>query len=176
MASKDPLSFKVDVAQKMAARLRDVVRRYIDSDTLKNAIEIVLEFDGADVRADLVWPHYWAVFYHDGRGPLRPINGKYLVWFMDPEDDPRNQGGYPVRKSDIRRLELSTEEFKALLASGRMIVRTYAGPTRGKKFLERLAGRAAKHVQPIVRREFSRHVKDALADVLKLKITTKLRD
>lgn len=173
--TKDPFDFKLELASKMASRIRDVLRPFIDSETLKNSIEIVLEFDGQDVGADLVWPHYWAVYYHDGRGPLRPKNGKYLVWFMDPEDDPRFDAGYPVRREDIRKLELSPEEFKSLLASGKMIVRKYAGPAKGKRFLDKLKGRAAKAVAPIVRNEFRKHLRDSLKDVLNLDFTGRFR-
>ena len=126
------------------------------------------------VGSELVWPHYWAVYYHDGRGPLRPVNGKYLVYFLDPEDDPRFQNGYPVRASDVKRLELSPEEFKAAIRSGKMIVTNYVGPAKGKRFIDRIARRAAKIVGPLVQREFRQHVKAALADVLKLRLSTKL--
>ena len=175
MASKDPIAFKKELALLMAERLRVAVRPFIKSDTLKNSIEIALQVDGSMVGSALVWPHYWAVYYHDGRGPIRPVNGRYLVYFLDPEDDPRFKNGYPVRAADIKRLELSPEEFKAAIASGKMIVTNYIGPARGKKFIDRLATRAAKAVAPIVLREFRGHVKAALDDVLKLRLTTKLR-
>lgn len=175
MASKDPLQFKKDVALLMGERLRQAVRPLIQSETLKNSIEVQLLVDADVVGAALVWPHYWAVYYHDGRGPLRPVNGRFLVYFLDPEDDPRFKDGYPVRAKDVKRLELSPEEFRAALASGKMIVTNYVGPARGKKFIDRLARRAAKLVGGLVLREFRGHVKAALDDVLKLRITSKLR-
>lgn len=175
MASKDPVQFKKELALLMAERLRVAVKPFIKSETLRDSIEIQLRVDGTMVESALAWPHYWAVYYHDGRGPLRPVNGRYLVYFLDPEDDPRFKNGYPVRAADVKRLELSPEEFKAAIASGKMIVTNYVGPARGQKFIDRLAKRSAKLVQGIVNREFRRHVKAALDDVLKLRITSKLR-
>lgn len=175
MASKDPVQFKKELALQMAERLRTAVRPYIKSETLRDSIEITLRVEGTLVESALTWPHYWAVYYHDGRGPLRPVNGRYLVYFLDPEDDPRFRNGYPVRATDVKRLELSPEEFKAAIASGKMIVTNYVGPARGQRFIDRLAKRAAKLVEPIVNREFRRHLKAALSDVLKLRITSKLR-
>lgn len=175
MASKDPGQFKRELALLMGERLRLAVRPFIKSKTLRDSIEVqLLVVDPAGVSAALVWPHYWAVYYHDGRGPLRPVNGRFLVYFLDPEDDPRFQNGYPVRESDVKRLELSPEEFKAAIASGKMIVTNYVGPARGKRFIDRLAKKAAKVVAPIVNREFRGHLKAALGDVLRLRLGTKL--
>lgn len=175
MVSKDPKQFTEDLVLLMAERLRVAVRPLIKSETLRDSIEIQLLVDGGMIGAALAWPHYWAVYYHDGRGPLRPVNGRFLVYFVDPEDDPRFKNGYPIRAQDIKRLELSPEEFKAAIASGKMIVANYIGPARGKRFIDRLARRAPKLVQGIVKREFRGHVRAALDDVLKLRITSKLR-
>lgn len=175
MTSRDPTIFKSELTELMAERVRTYIRKFIKSDTLKNSIEIRLRIDGDVVGHDLVWPHYWAVYYHDGRKALRPVNGKYLVWFVDPQDDPRNAGGYPVRGSQVRKLSLSPDQFKDLLRSGKMIVTDYAGPTRGKKFLERLQGKAAGLVDGIAVREFRKHVRANLKDLLRLKFTTRIR-
>lgn len=175
MASKDPVQFKKELALLMAERLRQAVRPFIKSDTLRDSIEIQLRVEGSMVESALAWPHYWAVYYHDGRGPLRPVNGRYLVYFLDPEDDPRFKDGYPVRATDVKKLSLTPEEFKAALASGKMIVTNYVGPAKGQKFIERLARRAVRLAEPIVRREFRGHLKAALGDVLKLKVTSKFR-
>jgi hypothetical protein len=45
-------------------------------------------------------PHYWAVFYHDGRAAAYP-KGKFLVWYKNPKVDPRHWGNYPVRANEL---------------------------------------------------------------------------
>lgn len=174
MTSRDPIEFQSDLALKMADRLREVVKRYIPSETLRNSIEIHLRIDAGLVTTSLEWPHYWAVYYHDGRGPLRPVNGKYLVYFLDPEDDPRFDQGYPVRASEIKRLELTPEEFKDAIASGKMIVTNHVKRGRARRFIDRLAGRAARTVQPLVQPAFRQHLKLALSDILRIRSSTRL--
>lgn len=61
------------------------------------------------IRSQLLIPHYWALYVHDGRGPFGPRNARYLCFFPDPKDDPRLRGGYPVRDTDIR--HLTAREF-----------------------------------------------------------------
>lgn len=175
MASPDPTIFKADLAEQIAQKVRTYVKRFIPSKTLKNSIEIRMRFEGSAIGADLVWPHYWAVYYHDGRKALRPKNGKFLVWFVDPQEDPRNAGGYPVRGSQVRKLSLSPDEFKSLLRSGKMIVTDFAGPTRGKRFLDKLAGKADTLVGGLALREFRSHLKGNLRDVLRLKFTQRIK-
>lgn len=112
------------------------------SSTLARAIEAksTAEF------ADLTIPHYWAIYVHDGRGPVRPVRRSWLVWFTNPRDDPRLRGGYPVRESDIIRLtrdefQQGLEENRARAAAGLppyMIVTKYSGPTAPNRFFEDL--------------------------------------
>ena len=82
---------------------------------------------------------YWAIYYHDGRGPIRARPGKFLVFFRDPDDDPRINGAarnYPRRSSDIQRLNLSKGEFNRLLRSGRMVATKRVGPADAHPFFE----------------------------------------
>lgn len=162
----DSLALRVDIARAMGQRLHGQVQRFIKSRTLRRALEVRTSVDGSRVGADLVISQYWAVYYHDGRGPLRPRNGKFLVWFKRVEDDPRVDGGanYPVRATDIRRLSLSPAEFTRMLASGRMIIARRAGPTFGNPFFNRLANRAPSMVRGIAPRMMSTAVRRALAE------------
>lgn len=162
----------------MAERLRQQVRRLIESRTLRKSLSIRLVINGQEkVGAELYLPQYWAVYYHDGRGPVYPVRGKYIVYFQNIEDDPRVSGGsnYPNRSSQIRRLRLAPEEFRALVESGKLVVRRSVGPARAHPFFERLGGRAAKAVAPIVRTDFSVHAKDVLADVLQIRGSIRIR-
>ena len=64
-------------------------------------------------------PHYWAPYYHDGRGVVRPLGRrKFLIWFRDPlKNDPRLAGRYPIFKGQTRRL--TKQEFAQGLAANR---------------------------------------------------------
>lgn len=55
-------------------------------------------------RGRLFIPHYWAIYQHDGRGEVGTKSARTLVFFVDPKDDPRLRGGYPIRMKDIRKL------------------------------------------------------------------------
>ena len=78
-------------------------------------------------------PHYWAVYNHDGRSPVRPRKASYLVWFRNPNDDPRLSGGRsPERLSQVRKL--SKGNFQKWSAVNRQIVKNYRRRT-GKRVL-----------------------------------------
>lgn len=166
-------AFRDYLAILAAQKLKNWVSRYVESQTLQRSMHVELtENEG---HAIITVPQYWAVYYHDGRGPVRPINGKFLVWFQNIEDDPRVATGYPTRASEIRPLALSPEEFRELAESGKMIVRRSAGPAAGKPFFTRLEGRAQALVTAELKREFSRYVKAELGGLLKIRATTRIR-
>jgi hypothetical protein len=95
-------------------------------------------------KSRLFIPHYWAQYLHDDRKGFGPTPGggrKFLVWFPNPANDPRLAGGYPVRFSDVVRLDdvWSTEEFEAALARGPGYIRLArkVGPRKGTFFFTR---------------------------------------
>jgi hypothetical protein len=91
-----------------------------------------------------------------------------LVWFSNPDDDPRTRGGleYPVRRSEARRLskaeyDRGLEENRRRRAAGLppyMIVTTLAGPVVGTPFFTAGADEFYAHLLPIIREEFERFV------------------
>lgn len=176
-ASNDPLVFKIELAQKMAQRVRDRVRTLIQSQTLKRSLEVRITTTGTQVGAEIFLPQYWAVYYHDGRGPVRPVNGKFLVYFADIEDDPRVNGGkdYPTRVNQIRRLTLDPAEFRRLVQEGKLIVREKVGPSTPHPFFNRLAGKVVPLVAGLVRVEFRSHLRARLDGVLRLRGTIRFR-
>lgn len=125
------------------------VRRLIGSSTLRDAARLIVESQAG--LATIFIPHYWAEFYHDGRDGFEAPSGHFLVYFADPDDDPRISGGYPVRESDVR--HLSREEFYAGLARNTeaaeaggtpfMFVVRSVGPADGHPFFDELAQGAA---------------------------------
>lgn len=101
----------------------------IPSTQLKAALQI----KKIDNTAGYLWvPHYWAIYVHNGRGDAGPVSSTYLVWFRNPQDDPRYPGGkYPVKRSDIKRL--TKEQFQEWASRNREIIRDYkkrTGKTR----------------------------------------------
>lgn len=154
---------------------RTIVRRAIESRTLRRSLDCVRDRQARVPTIRLTVPQYWAIYYHDGRGPVTARPGKFLVYFRSIEDDPRVRGGldYPVRATQIRRLALSVEEFKELRKQGKLIVRKKVGATRPRPFYERLRNFQAR-VAPKIQRRFRSHVQQELADALDLKITAEL--
>lgn len=102
----------------MAAEQDDLVRRLLEalgaaafekvlpqigSKTLQAALQLLIE--DTELQARLFIPHYWAVYYHDGRGGFGPKDATFLVYFPNPQDDPRLPAGRsPERASELRRL------------------------------------------------------------------------
>lgn len=140
MASED-VAAAVNIARRMCDRARLIVGRSLESGTLRRALNCRIDATGIAVEAILSVPHYWAIYYHDGRGEVRAKNGKVLVWFASIEDDPRvNISGHPVRVSQIEPLRLSKARFKRLRKAGKLIVSKRSGPAEGKPFYNVLRG------------------------------------
>lgn len=145
----EPEAALEEIFQRIAERCRIVARRAIPSRTLREALRIVrageyseaseaLEHDG------LYLPHYWAKYYHDGRGPTRPVRKRKIVFFGDIRKDPRQGLGksYPVKVSDIRPFT-AAEFYEQLKRNERrsnprniMQVKNSAGPAQGVRFFE----------------------------------------
>jgi len=127
----------------------ELVRTMIGSSTLRAAASLIV--DAQTGTATIFIPHYWAVYYHDGRAGFAAPGGRVLVFFADPEDDPRLEAGYPIREADIRRL--TRDEFYAGLAENEarafaggepfMFVVRSVGPAPAHPFFEQLAVGAA---------------------------------
>jgi hypothetical protein len=97
----------------------------------------VLAVSRSVAKGRLHIPVYWAPYVHEGRtNSIVPRNGKVLVYFKNPLlDDPRLRGGYPRRRSDVKKLNLDPEEWARLVAEGKMIVRSRVdGPTPPHRF------------------------------------------
>lgn len=142
------------------------VRSAIPSRTLRRALRLIVEENQG--RARLFIPHYWAVYLHDGRGPVQARGGGKLVFFDDPDDDPRLRGGYPERASDIRRL--SRREYERGLEINRerrargqrpfMYVVDSVGPAAGRPWFDRLAQGSARRNGPTITRIFDAHIQE----------------
>jgi hypothetical protein len=103
----ETLAIRKEMLEALVRAAARHVRGSIDSATLRQALRA--EVVNAQT-ARLLIPHYWALYQHDGRGVGFPRRSVFLVYFVDPNDDPRLEGGYPVRLNDVRRL--TKDEFR----------------------------------------------------------------
>lgn len=119
MASKEAQEIIQAALVELATRSYRHFYPRVPSKTLQRAMSVEMGKDVPDLlpsQAALVIPHYWAVYLHDGRGPVWPDRARYIVFFRRIEDDPRVDGGknYPVRASDIRKLSSSEYNYGLL--------------------------------------------------------------
>ena len=158
---------------------RRQTRQLIQSRTLRRALACRLEKTGPRIRtARLSVPHYWAIYYHDGRGPIRPRNGKFLVYFRNVEDDPRLGGATasPERHAQTKKLALPPKTFRRLAEAGKLIVSKGVGPVGPRPFFRPLR-QFQRRAGPIVSTRFSRHVRSELqaAGVLRIRGVVTIR-
>jgi hypothetical protein len=166
----DRVEFFRSILERYGAEEMERVRGMIGSITLRDALELIV--DAEEGKAELFIPHYWAEYYHDGRGSIWPgLRVKHLVYFNDPKDDPRIAGGYPVRMRDIVRLtKKQWEDGLAINAERRragdlpyMIViptknKDHVGPQEGTHFFDELAEGADERLTLMAGEEFDQSI------------------
>lgn len=162
--------------ERLLTKLGEMALRQVEpqipSNTLRDALQLEVSTSLLKPRAVLYLPHYWAVWVHDGRGPVSPKERTWLVWFQNPKDDPRTGGGrnYPVRAADAARLtkaqwEDGLAENARRRAAGQepyMIVTKHSGPVRPPEsfaFFEAGMEQFAARAGPVVREEFERFIR-----------------
>ena len=142
-----------------------LVRKSIGSRTLRAAIRLIIS--ESEDRADLFIPHYWAIYYHDGRGSVSPVSARKLVFFDNPSDDPRLKGRKrPVRESEVRRLTKRQYEdgLRQNQVRARLGLRPFmwvvdsVGPAAPRPFFDQLAKGAAQRADPVVLKQFEREL------------------
>ena len=132
-----------------------LVQTLIGSSTLRAAALLIVDAQAGEAR--IFVPHYWALYYHDGRAGFSAPGGRVLVFFADPDDDPRLEAGFPVRATEIRRL--TRDEFFAGLAENErradegggpfMFVVPSVGPAPAHPFFDQLAIGAASRMDQL---------------------------
>lgn len=156
-----------DFSRLFANMAAQRVRRFVESTTLRDALRVE--------RVGGKWfvgvPHYWAVYYHDGRRAAQSNrdNG-FLVWYKNPQDDPRHGGTFPVRASQLRSLKqagISLERLRADIDSGRAVIARYSPRSRrrvaGKPFFKQgLTGFFRSGVRQLATAEFRKKLRAAL--------------
>lgn len=157
------------IVEGSAETIANLARAACTSRTLRQALKV----ERTPTGFTLVVPHYWAQFFHDGRGPVNARPGHKLVFYKNPADDPRISGGYPVRLSDVRRL--TKAEFYRDWRAGKLIVADRVGPAGPNEFMgDALTTRAAQIVAQVSADAATQAVRDALGPLFKATVSTKL--
>jgi hypothetical protein len=127
------IQLRAEIAFLLAQKARRRAKSVIESRTLRDALEVRVEHTSSKTTTGIVHiPHYWAVYYHDGRRGFGPKKAKRLVFFKNPSRDPRIRGGRPKRYADARRL--TRGQFYAALEGNEIHIRRRVGPAAGKHF------------------------------------------
>jgi len=133
------------------------------SQTLAAALRGKVTEGGPDtIFLDLFTGYWWFGVLDDGRRSTRPKTKQVLVWFENPKDDPRINGGtrYPKKYEGARRLTKreyveGLDENKRRRAAGQppfMIVREFdAGPFPGRHFTEKATARVSAEIRETLR-------------------------
>jgi hypothetical protein len=154
-----------DTAQPIA----EAARAACTSRTLRQALQVQRTEFGFRLHV----PHYWAQFFHDGRGSVTARPGHKLVFYKNPAEDPRLSRGYPVRLADVRRL--TKGEFYRDLRAGKLIVAERVGPAGPNPFMgQALNLRARQLVTASSAAVLKQAVRDSLGPLLQSKTVTKL--
>jgi hypothetical protein len=160
--------FSSEVARKAAAFVRPRVRRA--SKTLASALTIRKDAavgGGLIERRRLHIPHYWARYVHDGRPAMSAAGHNsrgIFIWYKNPKQDPRDKGGYPIRRGTRRKL--TADELKRDKAAGKVIIAKQVGPQKGDPFFSTGPGGGMagfeRQVAELVKKRFSTHVRRRL--------------
>jgi hypothetical protein len=150
MATSDPRSIKLELVEFASQRAYERLQEITPSRRLRDSLRVLFLGGGSiygNAVAFLEYPEYWAVYLHDGHQGFEPTFAKKLVFFSDPNDDPRIApipGGYPTRFSDSKRL--TAKQYAEGLRKNRerarqggtpfMYVLPSVGPWGGYKWLE----------------------------------------
>lgn len=165
MAELSPRLFRARLALRLANQFKDLAAKESRSRSISRTLQTVtLDFGKVAVES----PYYWAVYYHDGRGAIRARPGHKLVYFKNPDLDPRIPNRrYPVRATDVRRLTKS--QFYRFLRdpSSGMIVRDHVGPAAGDPFFTRAGRKFRRQARDVVGEPFSGYVRECLGDLLR---------
>lgn len=155
-----PETFKRNLLLVLAEATRKRFVANTKSRTLRDAWAI--RFDPAAPRSTriLVYvPHYWAWPYFLGRGPVTPVTAKKLVWFVDPQEDPRLQPQPPRRITQRKRLRLPKRRFRELIQQGKIVIRDRSAPAAPQRQFLGAVSRIPSELRPLIREEMLKFIR-----------------
>lgn len=151
--------FVAGLLLKLGDRFAAIAGRLSESSAIRDGLLVYID----PIKTDTVWveaPQYWALYLHDGRGPVVPHPGiTFLIWYKDPAEDPRNPSGV-VRAFEVRRL--TPEEFVRDRDAGKLVITRRAGPFEGRPFFDMAEKEFESIVDEMVAADFERYMLDGL--------------
>jgi hypothetical protein len=131
------------------ALARDFLQSHGGSTRVASALSFVVDSITPDVEAvgRVTVPFYWAVYVHDGRGPVHAKPGGYLCFFPEHRHlDPRTNGTNALQGTTVKPRRLRPDEFYSWLQVNReraerglppiMVVTKRVGPAKGIPFMD----------------------------------------
>lgn len=129
-------------------------------------------------RGRLYLDPYYAVYVHDGRGPVsRGKERVPLIWYRDKNQDPRLDGGRtPNRAANLK--HLTKAQFKRALANNQIIVKRDVKGTEPQPFFSNDADGGMygflDSIQPFLKNDARNQILATIGpDLLNMKLTTK---
>jgi hypothetical protein len=162
------LIFTPEFVEELKAKIVLILKQVIPSRTLRQAVTASYRKTPHGHQMSVNIPHYWAIYYHDGSGPITMPKGKYMVWYRDPKDDPRYRGGYPVTRSQVRPLTLSKKNFNKLVREGKLVVRKSVGRRRAHPFAKAAAAAWGIWIHARLQQRTAEEINKALAPLRKI--------
>lgn len=137
MQLEQPSIFLTRLGLLLAEKARAHVRPRVPSRVLRRSLKIVPLRPSRNVYGGAVEvPHYWAVYYHDGRRAIKPRQKQFLVYWRRGKKqlDPRVKIGawYPRRITE--NVRLNKKQFYEAIKKGDVVVTKRAGPAHGTHF------------------------------------------
>lgn len=159
-----------DLAKKAAQLVFDRLKTFVTSATLRRSMYVMKEKRSGGYR--IVFPQFWAIYYHNGRGAITAEPGHFLVYFVDPRNDPRLKAGYPTLKRQVRHLSAAQFAFgvkmnKKLEKEGRgpmayMVFTRHVGPSKAHPFIKQALARFPTNILRQVGIKFHQTVQDLI--------------
>lgn len=120
-------NFRSELLDRLLTVALPIARDVVPSSTLAASF---IPRDHGLGRGDIFTPYEFAVILHDGRDAVYPKSGgaPFLIYFVDPADDPRIRFGYP-EKLDARP-KLTQDQFDFGVAENRRLY--LANPAGGR--------------------------------------------
>lgn len=172
-AAPDQGKFLREMLARIGALGIDYATPKIPSRALRADLHVNIQ---DDTHGELAIDYFWARFVHDGRRPFSMPPGSYLVWFRNPQEDPRlDQGVTPRTRDKLRHLtaaqfaeglQRNKEAVKAGLPPPMVVRREIFKATPARPFFSNEAGGGMNGFAAHVQNELSLFVREELRGLI----------
>ena len=154
--AKKELEVLTDLARKAKANIQSFIPE-VRFGRLRRSIRYVVTRGGITLYSI----YYWARWANDGRGPVEAKEGRVLVWFLDPQDDPRIAADYPKKPKSVVRL--TKRQFQAAFEAGEIAIARRVGKAAGLRFLEKGIAKTRTETPGILRQLIAGRARDRIS-------------